>query len=96
MGFPGASIDEIAREEVENGEDNDDEVESDSEEASEEAEEETTNGEAPLDPRAGRVSVEMPIIEFDPLAIASIMEGIKYKKFTRVKNRKTIDRVVET
>lgn len=52
--------------------------------------------EKPLDPRAGRVDVVMPEIVFDATEVAKILENIKYKKFTRVKNRKTIDRVIST
>lgn len=59
-----------------------------------------TNGDAieeePLDPRAGRVDVVMPVLEFDAKEIANIAEGIKYKKFTRAKNRKTLDRIINT
>lgn len=60
------------------------------------ADEKTGGAAKPLDPRAGRVDVVMPAIEFDAEGIVSILENIKYKKFTRVKNRKTIDRVVDT
>lgn len=49
-----------------------------------------------LDPRAGRVDVLMSEIKFDPIEIIKILEEMKYKKFTRVKNRKCIDRVVTT
>lgn len=38
----------------------------------------------------------MPEIKFDPLAIVSKLEDLKYKKFTRVRNRKCIDRIVST
>lgn len=51
---------------------------------------------AALDPRAGRVDVAMPEIKFDPLAIVKKLEDLKYKKFTRVRNRKCIDRIVST
>lgn len=49
-----------------------------------------------LDPRAGRVDVVMPEIKFNPLEIVSQLEDLKYKKFTRVRNRKCIDRIVTT
>lgn len=49
-----------------------------------------------MDPRAGRVDVVMPEIKFNPLEIASQLEDLKYKKFTRARNRKCIDRIVTT
>lgn len=49
-----------------------------------------------LDPRAGRVDVVMPEIKFDPIEIVNKLEDLKYKKFTRVRNRKCIDRIVTT
>lgn len=49
-----------------------------------------------LDPRAGRVDVVMPELKFNPLEIVSKLEDLKYKKFTRVRNRKCIDRIVST
>lgn len=49
-----------------------------------------------LDPRAGRVNVDMPEIFFDALEIANVFESMKYKKKTRSKNRKSIDYVVNT
>lgn len=55
------------------------------------------NGEnAALDPRAGRVDVMMAELQFDPLGIVKKLEDLKYKKFTRVRNRKCIDRIVTT
>lgn len=55
-----------------------------------------TESKSALDPRAGRVDVVMPEIKFDPLEIVSQLEDLKYKKFTRVRNRKCIDRIVTT
>lgn len=49
-----------------------------------------------LDPRAGRVDVVMPEIKFDPQGIVQHLEDLKYKKFTRVRNRKCIDRIITT
>lgn len=107
MGFPGQSIHDIAMEDIEDEEDAGEEEEDDDEEEAlngEEAEDDEdgqeaegkADGEAALDPRAGRVDVVMPVIVFDALEIVGELEQIKYKKFTRVKNRKTIDRVVDT
>lgn len=49
-----------------------------------------------FDPRAGRVDVVMPEIKFNPLEIVDKLEDLRYKKFTRVRNRKCIDRIVTT
>lgn len=49
-----------------------------------------------MDPRAGRVDVVMPEIKFNPNEIANQLEDLKYKKFTRVRNRKCIDRIITT
>lgn len=49
-----------------------------------------------LDPRAGRVDVVMPELKFDPLEIVNKLEDLKYQKFTRVRNRRCIDRIVTT
>lgn len=49
-----------------------------------------------LDPRAGRIDVVMPEIKFDPIGIVQKLEDLKYKKFTRTRNRKCIDRIVTT
>lgn len=38
----------------------------------------------------------MPEIRFDPLEIVKRLEDLKYKKFTRARNRKCIDRIVTT
>lgn len=38
----------------------------------------------------------MPEIKFNPSEIVSRLEDLKYKKFTRVRNRKCIDRIVST
>lgn len=50
----------------------------------------------PLDPRAGRVDVVMPEIKFNPNEIAIRLEDLKYKKFTRARNRKCLDRIITT
>lgn len=57
---------------------------------------EEESAERPLDPRAGRVDVVMPEIKFNPNEIASQLEDLKYKKFTRVRNRKCLDRIITT
>lgn len=49
-----------------------------------------------MDPRAGRVDVVMPEIQFDPNGIVQKLEDLKYQKFTKTRNRKCIDRVLTT
>lgn len=102
MGFPGNSVDDLVLEEAsENGnvEDEEEEEENDDEEVAGEEEdgnEGVENGQRVLDPRAGRVDVVMQEIKFDPLEIVSILEELKYKKFTNIRNRKCIKRIVDT
>lgn len=49
----------------------------------------------PLDPRAGRVDVEIPQIPFDPSEIASILRHYKFHKFSTTKSRKHIKQLIE-
>ncbi|XP_003436209.2 ribosomal RNA processing protein 1 homolog [Anopheles gambiae] len=41
-----------------------------------------------LDPRAGRVSVDVPQIEFDPQEIIELFETYRYKSFVKTKGKK--------
>lgn len=95
MGFPGNSLDDLVLATPEGdaeAEDND----ADEDEADENDDEEVSNQNQALDPRAGRVNVVMPEIKFNPTEIASTLEDLKYKKFTSVRNRKCIDRIVSS
>lgn len=99
MGFPGKSINEIYLEEekADEGEDsmeNDDATDEENSIDNGIDEEYSQNG--VLDPRAGRVDVVMHEIRFDAVDIVNQLEDLKYKKFTRVRNRKCIDRIVST
>lgn len=76
----------------EEGEDND----KDEDDTSENEEDEVAEKQQALDPRAGRVDVVMPEIKFNPTKIAEGLEELKYKKFTNVRNRKCIDRIVSS
>lgn len=102
MGFPGNSLDDLVLETPEeDNEDADSEAE-DSEEGEDEVnvkedgEDEVPEKQQALDPRAGRVDVVMPEIKFNPTEIAEGLEELKYKKFTNVRNRKCIDRIVSS
>lgn len=50
--------------------------------------------EKPLDPRAGRVNVVMPEITFNPMDIVNIFDDLLTKKFTNVKSRQTLKRII--
>lgn len=95
MGFPGNSLDELVLETPEEDGEAEDSDEGEDEADDDEDGEESGEKQA-LDPRAGRVNVVMPEIRFNPTEIASILEEMKYKKFTRVRNRKCIDRIVSS
>lgn len=97
MGFPGNSLDELVLETPEeDGEAEDSDEGEGEDEAEDDEDEEESNEKQALDPRAGRVNVVMPEIKFNPTEIASSLEELKYKKFTRVRNRKCIDRIVSS
>lgn len=53
-------------------------------------------GDGALDPRAGRVDVVMPEIRFDAQQICNELEELRYKKFTKVRNRKCLKRIIDT
>lgn len=93
MGFPGNSLEEMELEE-ETNESNDDDDEEDDDEDEENDEEKDEGEPTALDPRAGRVNVVMAEIKFNPTEIAEAIEELKYKKFTRMQNRKCITRIV--
>lgn len=49
-----------------------------------------------MDPRAGRVNVDMPELVFDAKAIIDELESYKYMKFTKTRNRKCLSRIINT
>lgn len=83
MGFPGGSIDMIEKVDEESddepGNESDDEVVKTAVIAS--------NGEGPLDPRAGGIFVELPTIDFDAASVAKLFEEVRFKKCTNAKTR---------
>lgn len=99
MGFPGKSINELYLEE-EKGDEEEDSLENgdaaDEENGIDNGNDEEYSQNGVLDPRAGRVDVVMHEIKFNALEIVNELEDLKYKKFTRVRNRKCIDRIVST
>lgn len=92
MGFPGNSLEDLVIETPEE----DDEADDSNGEDADDAEGAESTEKAVLDPRAGRVDVVMSEIKFNPTEIASTLEELKYKKFTNVRNRKCIDRIVSS
>lgn len=105
MGFPGNSLDDLVLETPEEDDEDVDGEANDSEEGEDndkdeddtsENEDEVAEKQQALDPRAGRVDVVMPEIKFNPTKIAEGLEELKYKKFTNVRNRKCIDRIVSS
>lgn len=50
---------------------------------------------APLDPRAGRVDVELKQIKFVPKAITMALLECKFNKETNAKSRKLLDTLAE-
>lgn len=49
-----------------------------------------------MDPRAGRVNVDMPELVFDAKTIIDELESYKYMKFTKTRNRKCLSRIIST
>lgn len=92
-GFPCQNIDEMQKVEVSDEED-------ESEEEQKEDDENNTEGtgasagQKPLDPRAGRVDVEIPQIPFDPTEIASVLKENKFLKSSTTLTRKHITRLI--
>lgn len=83
MGFPGGTIDVM--EKVEDGDiteernDEDDEVIANA-----------VGDSGALDPRAGHVDVELPLINFNARGVAKFLEKYRFKKFTNAKTRKIL------
>lgn len=88
LGFPGGNIDVMERDEDEI--DDDDAVDEENDEVLQNA----INGKAALDPRAGKIDVELPLINFDPKIIVKFLEEFRYKKFTTVKTRKALSDLI--
>uniref|UniRef100_A0A1B6CAA2 Ribosomal RNA processing protein 1 homolog n=1 Tax=Clastoptera arizonana TaxID=38151 RepID=A0A1B6CAA2_9HEMI len=83
LGFPGGSIDAIQKmdtEETDDFEDDENMIEND----------ENTIEHSALDPRAGRVNVELPSLNFDPKSFSKMLTILKNNKDTTTKARKTI------
>lgn len=85
QGFPG-SINSMQKVKLD-----EDEMMSADEEGDEvEESNDLTPGEKPLDPRAGRVDVELPQIKFNAIKIVEILNQYKFDPKSTTKSRKTI------
>ncbi|XP_058806264.1 ribosomal RNA processing protein 1 homolog [Phymastichus coffea] len=87
-GFPCQSIDEMQKTEISDGE------EENENEQNEEDNEVFKPREKPLDPRAGRVDVQIPQILFDAAGIAKILKENKFHKLSTTMTRKQVTRLI--
>lgn len=72
--------------ELSDDEDNDDEEESENDEI--------TMKNKPLDPRAGRVNVDLPQVPFNPQQIADLLKQYKFVPSSTTKTRRQIERLI--
>lgn len=68
--------------------------EDDNEDDDQDEEEEPVPHEKPLDPRAGRVDVEIPQIPFNAAGIAKVLKENKFHKLSTAMTRKQITRLI--
>ncbi|XP_044575504.1 ribosomal RNA processing protein 1 homolog isoform X2 [Cotesia glomerata] len=81
-GYPTGSIDAMTKVEV----DDQDEDEN---------EEETNSKENPLDPRAGRVDVELPQVPFDAMQVVELLQQYKRLPSSRAKTRRLVKKLID-
>lgn len=53
------------------------------------------NTEKPLDPRAGRIDVELPQIPFNPRQIADLLNKYKFHSLSTTKSRRQLRRLIK-
>ncbi|BES88112.1 Nucleolar protein,Nop52 [Nesidiocoris tenuis] len=97
MGFPGGSIDvlqEVPADENGTADDEDDEQEADEDADILDGDESDADDEGPLDPRAGRVDVLLPPLEFDAVQIAEYLASLKHSPDLCTKARKHINQII--
>ncbi|XP_011164266.1 ribosomal RNA processing protein 1 homolog [Solenopsis invicta] len=90
-GFPCAYIDDMQKEEISDTEENSDNEDKQLSET--ETQNEITN-EKPLDPRAGRVDVELPQIPFNAAKIAELLSTYKFHPSSTAKSRRQLVRLI--
>ncbi|CAB0014808.1 unnamed protein product [Nesidiocoris tenuis] len=97
MGFPGGSIDvlqEVPADENGTADDEEDEQEADEDADILDGDESDADDEGPLDPRAGRVDVLLPPLEFDAVQIAEYLASLKHSPDLCTKARKHINQII--
>lgn len=78
-----------------------DEEDKDDDEAEDEEDDESNEDQAndtdekPLDPRAGRVDVELPQLPFDPKAVADLVLTYRFHPSSNTKTRRQILRIAK-
>ncbi|XP_032691284.1 ribosomal RNA processing protein 1 homolog isoform X2 [Odontomachus brunneus] len=87
-GFPCTHLDNVEKIEISDMEDNSED------EQSFEAKILNNKVEKPLDPRAGRVDVELPQISFDPAEIVQLLSSYKFYPSSTAKSRRQLSRVL--
>ncbi|XP_011501187.1 PREDICTED: ribosomal RNA processing protein 1 homolog [Ceratosolen solmsi marchali] len=87
VGFPCKSIDEMQKVEFSD-------YTSNCDNADEEDSEDIKATNMPLDPRAGRVNVEIPQLPFNPTEIVSLLKEYKFHKLSTTKSRKIINQLI--
>ncbi|XP_043278275.1 ribosomal RNA processing protein 1 homolog [Venturia canescens] len=86
-GFPCKNIDQMQKVEL-------DDREQEVEDESSESVQSQTAEQKPLDPRAGRVDVELPQLPFDPSAIAELLQEYKFNPKSTTKTRRQMMRLI--
>ena len=92
-GFPAGTIDAMERIQVSDGEVDDDDDAVEEEECP--REQAKANVEKPLDPRAGRVNVELPQIPFSAKKIAALLAQYKFHPSSTTKSRRQLRRLIK-
>ncbi|KAG8041967.1 hypothetical protein G9C98_007271 [Cotesia typhae] len=89
-GYPTGSIDAMSKVEVD-----DDQDEDENEENDEDYEEQLISEKKPLDPRAGRVDVELPQVPFDGMQVVELLQEYKRLPSSRAKTRRLIKKLID-
>lgn len=73
----------------------DDQDEDENEENDDDYEEQTTSEEKPLDPRAGRVDVELPQVPFDAMQVVELLQEYKRLPSSIAKTRRLVKKLID-
>ncbi|CAD6227372.1 GSCOCG00006142001-RA-CDS [Cotesia congregata] len=95
-GYPTGSIDAMTKVEVDDQDENENEEDqNEDEDDDDDNEEETNSGENPLDPRAGRVDVELPQVPFDATQVVELLQQYKRLPSSIAKTRRLVKKLIE-